>query len=271
MVAVTGSRLNDMNYGFFDYKYNIPDYHGQDFSSLPRFLYPVVSLLLIVLLMLRIRKHGWKHITSFLKILSVYLILEEVVKISWESYWDITTGRGFNAGGILPLDTCSIFLYALPLAAFGKGLLRRCSLAWICSIGVLSGFSYMLFPMALNWYPLFSYGAYHSLMYHFMMVFTGLAIVFSGLIRIQKEDILFGFFPQLLMSACVIPLDYLFNWDYMLLKSASGIPFIEDLARSFAKAGANYKTTVLVMLLYFSMDVFSMFLHHRVQNTFFSS
>ena len=69
----------------------------------------------------------------------------------------------------------------------------------------------MLFPMVLKWYPIVSYGAYHSLMFHFMMVFTGLAVIVCCMIRIHGEDILYGFVPQLLMAAVVIPLDYRFG------------------------------------------------------------
>ena len=254
-----------MNYHFFDYKYNIP-YHGEDFASLIRFAYPVISLILIVFLLCHVHRRGPEGMTKFLKILSVYLILEEVCKISWESWWDITTGQGFNAGGILPLDTCSIFLYVLPIAAYGKGKARRCALAWMSSIGVLSGVSYMLFPMVLKWYPIVSYGAYHSLMFHFMMVFTGLAVIVCCMIRIHGEDILYGFVPQLLMAAVVIPLDYRFGWDYMLLKNASGIPFVESLAGHFKASGLGYLTTLVVMILYLSMDSVSMVLHYQVQH-----
>ncbi len=255
-----------MNYGFFDYKYNIPGYSGGDFESLLRFLYPAVSLIVITIAVRQIRKKGWKGMTNFMKVLSVYLVVEEILKISWESYWDITTGRGFNIGGILPLDTCSIFLYVLPCAAFGKGKVRRCALAWMSSIGVLSGMSYMLFPMVLKWYPMFSYGAYHSLMFHFMMVFTGMAAVVSGLIRISAEDVVYGFVPQLLMAMVVIPLNYMFNWDYMLLKEASGIPFVESLADGFSAAGVEYLTTMMVIFLYLMMDSLSMIFNYQMQN-----
>ncbi|MBQ1826351.1 MAG: YwaF family protein [Erysipelotrichaceae bacterium] len=255
-----------MNYGFFDYKYNIAGYDGGDFDSLLRLMYPAVSLILITVFVKQIRKNGWKGMTGFMKVLSVYLIIEEIFKISWESYWDVTTGRGFNIGGILPLDTCSIFLYVLPCAAFGKGKVRRCALAWMSSIGVLSGMSYMLFPMVLKWYPVFTYGAYHSLMFHFMMVFTGTAAVASGLIRISAEDIVYGFVPQLIMACFVIPLNYLFDWDYMLLKEASGIPFVENLADTFAERGTEYLTTMMVIFLYLMMDSLSMIFNYQLQN-----
>ncbi len=255
-----------MDYDFFEYKYNYTNYNGEDFESLLRLLYPVIALILITVLLKRIRKKGWKDISGFLKVLSIYLIIEEIFKISWESYWDITTGRGFNVGGILPLDTCSIFLYVLPCAAFGKGKVRRCALAWMSSIGVLSGLSYMLFPMVLKWYPMFSYGAYHSLMFHFMMVFTGMAVVASGMIRISAEDILYGFIPQMLMAMVVIPMNYRFKWDYMLLREASGIPFVENLADKFSASGAGYLTTIMVILIYLLMDSFSMMLNHQIQN-----
>ncbi len=240
-----------MDYSFFDYKYNITGYSGQDFESMIRYLYLAFSIIALPYLTAVLGHKGKQSVVKLLKFLSVFLILEEIFKISWESYWDITTGRGFNAGGILPLETCSIFLYVLPFAAYGKGKAKRIALDWISSLGIMGGISYILFPMALKWYPLFSFGAWHSLMFHFMMVLAGLAIVASGLVEIRKSDVLYGFIPQLLMALIVLPLNYHFNWDYMLLRNASGIPFVEEIASGLASRNLGWITPIMVLTLYF--------------------
>ena len=256
-----------MNYGFFDYKYNILGYSGQDFDSAIRFIYLALSVIAIPQLAALTGRKGEKNAERIFRFLSVYLIIEEVFKISWESYWDIRTGRGFNAGGILPLDTCSIFLYLLPVAAYGRGKARRCALAWISTIGVLGGLSYMLFPMALKWYPLFSFGAWHSLMYHFVMVYAGVTAVSSGMLEVERRDALYGYLPHVIMASAVIPLDYLFGWDYMLLKDASGIPFIEDMASKLSAAGLGGVTTVIMMLLYLACAELFTCINIHVQRT----
>ena len=255
-----------MSYDFFDYKYNIAGYSGQDFESIIRILYLVISVFVLPWLISYMKHKGSKFTLKFMKFMAVYLIIEEIFKISWESYWDITTGQGFNAGGILPLDTCSIFLYVLPLAAYGKGRLQRCALSWMSSIGVIAGFSYFLFPMVLKWYPIFTFGAWHSLMFHFMMVFIGLTVSHTGLYKAETEDIINGYLPQLIMAIPVIFLDWKYGWDYMLLRNASGIPFIEDLAVFFQQTDSGYMTTVIMMLIYFLIVATSTIIHGLISS-----
>lgn len=242
-----------MDYDFFDYKYNITGYDGRDFNGIMHVVYILICLILIPLLIRHLKGKGQKKITKIMQVTAIALIIEEIVKISWESYWDIKTGQGFNAGGILPLETCSLFIYTLTVAAFGKGKAKDCALAWMSSIGVLGGVSYILFTNVLKWYPFFTYGAFHSMIFHFLMVFIGLLIPFSGYHRFSLEDINNGFMPQLLMAAVVIPLDYRYNWDYMLLHHAGGIPLVEEVAERFAMHGVPFMTTLMVLVLYYLM------------------
>ncbi len=242
-----------MDYDFFDYKYNITGYDGRDFNGIMHIVYMLICLVLIPLLIRHLKGKGQQKITKIMQVTAIALIIEEIVKISWESYWDIKTGQGFNAGGILPLETCSLFIYTLTIAGFGKGKAREWALAWMSSIGVLGGISYILFTNVLKWYPFFSYGAFHSMIFHFLMVFIGLLIPFSGYHHFSLEDINNGFMPQLLMALVVIPLDYRFDWDYMLLHHAGGIPFVEEVAEIFALHGVEFMTTLMVLVLYYLM------------------
>lgn len=85
-------------YGFFDYKYNIPGYTGQDYDSYWRYVYLGVSVGLIILLLILFRKAGREGIQKYLRVLGIGMIALYLGKSIWESYYDITTGRGFNEG-----------------------------------------------------------------------------------------------------------------------------------------------------------------------------
>lgn len=111
----------EYTYSFFDYKYNIEGYHGQDFDGSMRTVYLVFSLVTILILAILLRKMSRKSMTRYLRFAGLFLIVLEVAKVTWESIWDVRTGRGFNAGGILPLETCSMFMVMAPVAGFGRG------------------------------------------------------------------------------------------------------------------------------------------------------
>lgn len=253
---------------FFDYKYNISGYSGQDYNGIMHFVYILLCLVFIPLLIKKLRRKSAEDITRLMKVTAVLLIIEEITKITWESYWDIKMGYGFNFEGILPLETCSLFIYTLAIAGFGKGKARDCALAWMSSIGVVGGISYILFTNCLKWYPFFTYGAFHSMIFHFMMVFIGLLITFSGYYRFSFEDINKAYLPQFIMAMLVIPLNYNFGWDYMLLHHAGGVPLIEKAGEIFALRHAPIMTTVLMMLLYYAMGALFITLNILIQNNF---
>ena len=49
------------DYNFFDYKYNIPGYNGQDYGSFPQYLYLIISVILLIVLLILLRKSDEKR------------------------------------------------------------------------------------------------------------------------------------------------------------------------------------------------------------------
>ena len=79
-----------MDYSFFDYKGFIEGYHGQDYFGKTHLIAMAVLTALIVVLLVTLRKTSHKSIDTYLKVLSIIVPVLEIVKIVWESYWDIT-------------------------------------------------------------------------------------------------------------------------------------------------------------------------------------
>lgn len=242
----------EYTYSFFDYKYNIEGYHGQDFDGPMRTVYLVFSLVTILLLAILLRKMSRKSMTRYLRFAGLFLIVLEVAKVTWESVWDIRTGRGFNAGGILPLETCSMFMVMAPIAGFGRGKAQRCALAWLTTVGFTAGVSVMLFPNALKWYPFWTFGGFHSMIYHYTMVLTAVLILVTGYIRFERKDMLRAFLAHFLCSCIVVPIDYIMGWDYMLMREASGIPVLSDFGDKMADRGMCRVITAIMYGIYFA-------------------
>ena len=154
-----------MYYHFFDYKHNIVGF-GSDLFSAPHLAY--IGLVFVISLLAprlfgNVRREA---VGRWLKIQAVITPVLELVKIGWESYYDITTGRGFNAEGLMPLYTCSLLIYLLPLDAWGKGRGRECALAFLTTIGMLFGAIGVIYCNGLNFYPFWTFGAFYSLYFH---------------------------------------------------------------------------------------------------------
>lgn len=244
------------SYGFFDYKYNIEGYSGQDYDGAGRWVYLIFSVVSILVLLFLFRKAKKTQIERYIKIVGIFMPLLEISKVTWESVWDIRTGRGFNWEGLLPIYVCSMFIYCMLIAAFSCGKLREWCLSWVCTLGFVGGMSNLLFIRGLKWYPFFTFGAFYSMFFHYIMVFTALFLIGTGYCRFVWRDIFRAFAVHAAFSALVIPLDYVFHWDYMQYYDAGGVPLIEGIVDRMEAADVRFLAVPLMLVLYFALTAF---------------
>ncbi len=234
-------------YNFFDYKYNIPDFDSDLFCT-AHIIYIALVYLLSFIISYALRRTRHERVTAMLKAQFVIMLLLEIGKISWESYYDITTGRGFNYFGILPIYTCSLVMYSLPFAAWGKGLVKRAALSFLTTIGLLYGAIGVVYCNGLNFYPFWTFGAFYSLYFHSAMFFTGVFLLMTRFHELEWKDALLALIPILLLSAIAIPVNYAIGSDYMLVYSGGGVPLYEDLAEALANKGLRFVYTIIMLL-----------------------
>lgn len=258
-------------YKFFDYKDFIPDVDkGNVMWSIPHIVFIILASLSIVLLCFFLRKTKSKNIENYLKTISIIMPILEIIKIVWESYWDIKLGHGFNITGLLPLYTCSMFMFVLPFAGFGKGRIKECALAFLTTLGVFAGMTNFFLPPILNTYPFFTYASFMSLNYHYLMVFTGFLIVSSKYYIPNIKSIFKGFLPLLAFSLLVIPFDYIMFYngyttiDYMLYIHGNGAPILPEFSKTLGSYNLRGIYTLLVMIGYLIIEVIFIGLYQLV-------
>lgn len=238
-----------MNYHFFDYKYNIENF-SSDLFSIPHIIFIVLSFIGVPIASILLRKVSHKKIDLFLKIYSILVVCYEIAKITFESYYDITTGRGFNTGGILPLYTCSLFIYTLLCVAWGKNKIKDYSLAFLTTIGMISGAIGIVQCNGLNWYPFWTFGAFYSLFFHFSMFFVGFFLLCTQYKKLDWKDIIKGWVPMLILALIAIPVNYEYSADYMQIYEGSGIPLFSTLAEKLASVNLRFIFTVIMLAAY---------------------
>ena len=148
----------------------------------------------------------------------------EVVKITWES----TTGNEvrLEVAGILPLYACSIFMYAMPFAIWGKGKWKQMGCGYVCTLGLLGGLINFFYPMTvLNRYSILSFSAMHSMIFHAVMLFTCLTMLLSGYHRYTRVKSVWDLFlpaiPALIVSIPANIVNYTVGADYMFFRGTS--------------------------------------------------
>lgn len=134
---------------------------------------------LIVLACILLRKKSEKTIRRVFAGLWAWLTVLEVVKITWETCCGAAVA--FEWGGNLPLYPCSIFMYAMPFAIWGKGNVRYAACGYVCSLGLLGGAINFVYPAnILSNYSCISFAGFHTLFYHGVLVFCAALMLISG-------------------------------------------------------------------------------------------
>ena len=238
-----------MNYHFFDYKYRISGFVSDLFST-PHIVYIAAVFILSFAAAYALRRTDHARIRKWLKIQSVFTVLLEAVKICWESYYDIQTGQGFNYGGLLPLYACSLFIYMLPLTAWGRGKGKACAGAYLTTIGLLFGGIGVIYCNGLNFYPFWTFGAFYSLYFHAAMFFIGVLLLMTGYVRPEWKNVKLAMVPVLLLALAAIPVNYALGSDYMQIYSGDGVPLYEELAAFLAGKGLRPLYTAIMLLTY---------------------
>lgn len=238
--------VSDLLQNFFTHKDFLPPADrmpGTLFTPL-HLVFAAVLATAVVLLAVAVSKKSEQTIRRVFTVLWALAVVLEVVKITWETL----TGRAveFNWTGILPLYPCSIFMYAMPFAIWGKGDVRFAACGYVCSLGLLGGAINFVYPAnILDNYACLSFAGFHTFFYHGTLVFCALTMLLSGYHRYtgitRARQLLLPAVPFLVMSLAANAVNFTVGADYMFFKLESFI---------FAPLGAALPTAVCVMVVY---------------------
>lgn len=172
--------FSDLLKNFFTHKDFLPSADqipGTLFTPL-HFVFSMICISAVIGLCFYFSKKSEKTLRVLFGTIWGLMVLLEITKILWETFSGATVD--FEWGGILPLYPCSIFMYAMPLAIFGKGIIRRAGCGYVCSLGLLGGTINFVYPATiLGNYSCISFAGFHTFFYHGVLVFCALTMLLS--------------------------------------------------------------------------------------------
>lgn len=219
--------FGDLIKNFFTHKDHLPAAE-QILGTLFTPLHLAVAALCMAAIVVLCRWAGRKSERQLRRVFGVLWALVtvlELVKILWETFAGARVE--LNLAGILPLYPCSIFMYAMPFAVWGKGYARRAACGYVCSLGLLGGVINFVYPAnILSSYSCISFAGMHTLFYHGTMVFCAVTMLLSGYHRysgIQRWwELLVPAVPALIVSAVANTVNFSpVDSDYMFFKLES--------------------------------------------------
>ena len=173
--------IMDLVRNFFTHKDFLPpadQLPGTIFTPL-HFLVAACWFALIVLICVLLRKKGEKTLQKIFMCIWLAVVILEPVRDLWDTFSGAAVE--FEWGGILPLYPCSIFMYAMPFAIWGKGKARYAACGYVCSLGLLGGAINFVYPAnILSNYSCISFAGFHTLFYHGVLVLCAMLMLMSG-------------------------------------------------------------------------------------------
>lgn len=240
-------KFSDLIINFFTHKDYLPpadQIPGTLFTPL-HFVFSVCCILTVAALCLHCAKKSEQVLRRVFCILWAAAVVLEAVKMTWETVSGITVS--FEWGGILPLYPCSIFMYAMPFAVWGKGLVRRAACGYVCSLGLLGGVINFVYPTnILGSYSCISFAGFHTFFYHGCLVFCAVTMLLSGYHRFSGVrnwwELLLPAVPFLIVSVIANAVNFSpIGSDYMFFRLDSFI---------FAPLGRMLPEVVSVAVVY---------------------
>ena len=239
---------------FFTHKDFLPppsELPGTMFTPL-HFVFSGILLVAIIAGALWLAKKDEKTVRIGMGIFWAVVTFGEAIKIVWES----TTGNvvGMPWGSLTPLYPCSIFMYAMPFALFGKGKVRYAACGYVCTLGMLGGSINFVYPATvLDRYSCFSLAGFQTFFYHGALVFCTIVMLRSGYHSFKNArkpiDLLLPAIPALITS---IPANIM-NFSPI----GSDFMFFKLTFAFLAPIGAALPTALCVVIVY----VMYLFIH----------
>lgn len=180
-----------------------------------------------------------------------FLVVWEVVIVAWDSVSGKTVG--LNLAINLSLYPCSIFMYAMPFAIWGRGLSKRIACGYVCTLGLLGAAVNFLYPIArLTTYSIISFAGFHTFFYHGSMLFTCIVMLLSGYHRYtgitRWWELLLPCVPSLIVSIPANIVNYSsIQADYMYFRG--DFPLLAQIFAGFS----DVQITLILYVLYIAI------------------
>ena len=227
---------------------------GTMFTPLHFVVSAIVLAMVIGFAILVKKKYSEKLFKKVLMIIWICLVSFEIIKILFETF----CGREvrFEIYGNLPLYPCSIIMYALPFAIWGKGAIKKCACGYVCTLGVLGAMVNFFYPVTvLPNYSALSFSGFHTMLYHGTMLFCALAMIMTGYHSYKCQrwyELIYPSVPSLIVSIPAVIIDYSLKVDYMWFRGTSFfLPAIFGNTPEIVVTIIIYALYILVPALFF--------------------
>ncbi len=181
----------------------------------------VVCIALIILALYFTRHIPFEDLRKVCQVFAVFFTVTELTKIFYHLYWGY-----YNIDSWFPLSFCGLFIYALWICGFGKGIIKEAAQCYITCGAFFAGLAFLFIPAtSLMSFPIFHYQCVYSLIFHSTMVFMSVTFMKHKVVKFNLRSLklfmlYYGFFALIALI-----MNFIFDSNLMLIMNPYNMPF----------------------------------------------
>ena len=153
-------------------------------------------------------------------------VVLDVIKYIFYNAYCIKNNLSFDMFE-LPLWTCSIYLFVMPISLFcKKEKIKNACNAFLCSLSLIGGFINFLFPSE----SLFSFMGLHTFLYHFILLISPIIMLVTGYYKPRFNHFIGAIAIFTIYAIPVFIYDSIFMQDYMFIYNGTWFGPMADFA-----------------------------------------
>lgn len=160
---------------------------------------------------------------TYFKLLKIFAIVVTCLEL-FKIVWTLSQGST-HVNTWVPLYFCSIFIYSLWFTYSKNNFIKEVGLSFIAFAGIIAGSVFIISPStSFNSYPIFHFQCIYSMIYHSIMVYSGVMLLVTKAVKIDmKLFYKYCIFCAIFMTLAII-VNVCFGGNMMFFATPSGIP-----------------------------------------------
>lgn len=193
-------------------------------NNFGHFVVIVVFLLLAILVAYKLSKQSEKFINFTFIGFAVFVVITEIIKMT------VRFLKRPVFRYVFPMPFCFLFISAILLYLINEDKIRAFAQVFLSTGSLAGGIFYIFVPNgSIDTYPIYHVGALHGLLFHFLMVVTGLVLLFKKIYVPKLKDFKKYFSFMTFFSIIAIIHITFSDGNALFFGNGSGIAFLDDI------------------------------------------
>lgn len=202
----------------------------------------IVFFVLIFITLIFSKKLKDNQVRLVILLIAILVLALEIIKIVIRVY----RGDGFDS--YIPLYFCSLFIFAIWLSLSKNNHLKTCGYTFMVFGGIPASICFIFYPStSLMLYPIWHPASLHSLIYHFLMLYSGAIVLIKKFYTPKLKDFAYYIVFFTFFSIIAIIVNYFLGTNMMFMGNPFALPFLNIIF--------NYSKVLYIILVYLAQGV----------------